>query len=135
MNVANFAVAKSNWLYPDTCAEVVNSDNANIDLCYAIKKEAGLAHEAALAMNGRPPLEGPLKMEIAAEYVKPKSWSRRKAAATKWKTLASRCSQLAKIIKDTLSGIVYADDAQNRIAPRQKTLRRHGEHDRHNCQS
>ena len=71
-----------------------------------------VAHVAALAMNGRPPLEGPLEMEIAAEYIKPKSWSRRKAAATKWKTSPPDVDNLAKIIKDTLSGIVYADDAQ-----------------------
>jgi hypothetical protein len=34
---------------------------------------AAIAHEAALVMNGRPPLEGPLKMQLVAEYIKPES--------------------------------------------------------------
>jgi len=43
--------------------------------------EAMLRHEAAVAMGGRPPLEGALRVQVNAYFGVPQSWSAKKRAA------------------------------------------------------
>jgi Holliday junction resolvase RusA-like endonuclease len=71
-----------------------------------------IAHEAVIAMEGRAPLEGPLEMEVVAEYLRPKSWSRERAATTKWKTSKPDLDNIVKLTKDALQKIVFVDDSQ-----------------------
>lgn len=83
---------------------------------YTPQKQAGFAnvarHYAQRAMNGQAPLEGALRMTMRAVYLHPESWSQKKKNATLWKSSKPDADNLAKIIKDALSTIVYRDDAQ-----------------------
>lgn len=67
---------------------------------------------ADAAMSGRPPMEGPLRMTVACQYARPASWSKKKQAATVWKTSTPDVDNLAKIVADSLNGCVWIDDAQ-----------------------
>jgi Holliday junction resolvase RusA-like endonuclease len=71
---------------------------------------------AQLAMDGKPPLEGPVRVEIVAELPVPQSWSGRRAAEAITGAIAptSRpdADNYAKAILDALNGIVLVDDAQ-----------------------
>lgn len=68
----------------------------------------------AIAMAGRPPLDGPVELSLMAVYGWPKSWSkaRREAAGARWKTSRPDADNLSKIVKDALNTIVWRDDAQ-----------------------
>lgn len=67
---------------------------------------------AQRAMEGRPPLTGPIGLEIFAYYPPPESWPAKKKAATIWKTSKPDADNLAKLIKDAIGKIVFVDDAQ-----------------------
>ena len=69
---------------------------------------------AAEAMAGRPPLTGPVSMTVTACWAWPKSMSQRKRSALGANYRASRpdADNVAKLIADSLNGIVYLDDAQ-----------------------
>jgi len=64
------------------------------------------------AMDGKPPLEGPLMMCVNATYLVPKSWSKAKAAQANWRTSKPDVDNIAKIIADSMNEIVFVDDAQ-----------------------
>jgi Holliday junction resolvase RusA-like endonuclease len=71
---------------------------------------------AANAMNGRPPLEGPLELRMTAFFPIPASWSGKKSV----KALAGLIAptgkpdfdNLAKMACDGMNKIVFKDDAQ-----------------------
>ena len=67
---------------------------------------------AQAAMAGRAPFDGPLQMNARFIYVHPASWSAKKRAATAWKSSKPDADNLAKIVKDSIGGCVYVDDAQ-----------------------
>lgn len=67
-----------------------------------------IAHEAALAMNGKEPLSGPLELTIHFFLQKPKSKPKYKA----WPDVRPDLDNYVKAVKDALKGIVYRDDAQ-----------------------
>jgi Holliday junction resolvase RusA-like endonuclease len=67
---------------------------------------------ASKAMDGQEPLDGPVEMIIRATYLIPTSWSKKKAAAAKWRTSKPDADNLAKIVSDGINTIVFADDAQ-----------------------
>ena len=79
--------------------------------------EAVLRHEAALAMTGRQPLEGPLRLDVIAWLPIPASWWAKKreraAAGLIWPTSRS-AADLDNIIKgiDALNEVVWRDDSQ-----------------------
>lgn len=66
---------------------------------------------AARAMNGAPPISTAVAMRIGASYLHPASWSKKKKAATKWKTSKPDADNIAKLIKDAIGTIVFVDDA------------------------
>lgn len=72
------------------------------------------------AMSGRPPLEGPLKMEATFVYAAPASWSKKKRAETVWKQSRPDTSNLVKIVEDAINAVVYHDDAQIAVSQVQK---------------
>ncbi len=67
---------------------------------------------AAAAMQGQPPLAGPVSMDVRAVYLIPESWSRKRKAAAYWKASKPDADNVAKILKDSMSAIVFGDDAQ-----------------------
>jgi Holliday junction resolvase RusA-like endonuclease len=71
-----------------------------------------IKHLAARAMNGQPPFVGALRMTIRAVYLVPASWSKKRRGGARWKASKPDADNIAKLVKDALSTIVYADDAQ-----------------------
>lgn len=76
---------------------------------------------AAGAMNGQPPLDGPLEMTIRATYLVPASWSKKRRDAAHWRTSKPDADNLAKIVADAINEIVYLDDSQVASLTVQKT--------------
>lgn len=75
----------------------------------------GVIRDAAhAAMSGYPPISGPCRLTVVASYVWPKSTTRkrREAADGAWKDSKPDADNITKIIKDSLNGIVFVDDAQ-----------------------
>lgn len=67
---------------------------------------------AATAMEGREPFSGPVEMIARFSYSRPKSWSKKKADATRWKSSKPDVDNLVKIIGDSLNAVAFHDDAQ-----------------------
>ncbi len=67
---------------------------------------------AQQAMAGAAPMDGPLALAIRAVYLVPESWPKKRKAAANWKASKPDADNLAKIFKDAMSKIVFADDAQ-----------------------
>ncbi len=57
-------------------------------------------------------LEGPVYLVVTASYTVPKSWSKKRAAAARYKTSKPDGDNVAKLVKDSLNGIAWSDDAQ-----------------------
>ena len=66
------------------------------------------------AMGDRPPFTGPVSVTVTASWAWPKSIRPRKRQALGSNYRASRpdADNVAKLIADSLTGIVYVDDAQ-----------------------
>jgi Holliday junction resolvase RusA-like endonuclease len=67
---------------------------------------------AHTAMNGDPPLDGPIDLKIRAVYLVPTSWSKKRAAEARWRTARPDADNIAKLVADSINEIVYGDDAQ-----------------------
>ena len=77
-----------------------------------VSYEGQIAQYAAIAMVGREPLLGPVRLFIEATFPKPASWSKKRAAETLWHTGKPDFDNLAKNVGDGLNGIAWRDDAQ-----------------------
>jgi Holliday junction resolvase RusA-like endonuclease len=64
------------------------------------------------AMDGEPPLDGPIELQIRATYRVPSSWSKKRAATARWRTARPDADNIAKLVADSINEIVYGDDAQ-----------------------
>lgn len=75
---------------------------------------AVLRQFAALAMRGKPLMDGPVELRLLAVYPWPKSMTARKRAApgAEWKTSKPDGDNITKILKDALNKIVWTDDAR-----------------------
>jgi Holliday junction resolvase RusA-like endonuclease len=73
-----------------------------------------VATYASLAMRGRKPFKGPVRLDVTCVYGWPKSWSedRRRAAGAHLKTSVPDGDNLTKAIMDGANGILWEDDAQ-----------------------
>lgn len=67
---------------------------------------------AQRAMEGRQPLDGPIELIARFSYQRPKSWTKKKANLTRWKTSKPDVDNLTKIIEDSLNAVAFHDDAQ-----------------------
>jgi Holliday junction resolvase RusA-like endonuclease len=79
--------------------------------------EACLRHEASVAMAGRAPLDGPLRLTVQADLPIPASWSgkrQREAAEGLIRPTTRSAADLDNIIKsvDALNKVVWLDDSQ-----------------------
>jgi Holliday junction resolvase RusA-like endonuclease len=68
----------------------------------------------AAEMDGAPPLDCPLVLEIHANYLWPASWSARKRGrpGAAWKTSRPDPDNIAKIVMDALNTVAWTDDAR-----------------------
>jgi Holliday junction resolvase RusA-like endonuclease len=64
------------------------------------------------AMDGAPPMAGPVAMTVRATYLVPKSWPQKRAAAARWRTAKPDADNIAKLVADSCNEIIFADDAQ-----------------------
>lgn len=75
-----------------------------------------LAAEAAVAMNGRPVMSGPVMVQAYIYLQRPKAHYRRdgtlKDTAPDWHGTRPDAEKLARAIADALTGVVYRDDGQ-----------------------
>lgn len=80
-----------------------------------VKYETELKYAAAQVMGGRPPLEGPLKVEMTVVLAVPKSWSKKKRAAALSGELLPTSKpdwdNFGKVV-DAANLIVWVDDSQ-----------------------
>lgn len=80
-----------------------------------VEFEGRLAYAAAAVMAGRPPCEGPLRLEILSVLPIPESWPKKKRAAalegSLFPTGKPDWDNLGKTV-DALNFIVWRDDAQ-----------------------
>jgi len=80
------------------------------------KFEAHARLAAQLAMDGRPPINTPVRVELLVELPVPASWSRRKAEGAITgdvrPTARPDIDNYVKSILDALNSIVVVDDAQ-----------------------
>ncbi len=74
--------------------------------------EAMVRTLAAEAMQGRPPVFGPIALEIVIVQIPPESWSKRRRANTRWITGKPDCDNVIKLIGDSLNRLVWHDDSQ-----------------------
>lgn len=82
---------------------------------HAYTPEKTESYEALVRMACRwhgAPVEGPLKVAITATFPRPKSWSKKKAAASVWHTSKPDQDNLAKVVCDALNGVLWVDDSQ-----------------------
>jgi Holliday junction resolvase RusA-like endonuclease len=78
----------------------------------AAEKHITLVASAA----GIRPIEGPVELEVDAEFLVPKSWTKRQLAAMekndRWHTGRPDVDNIGKLCQDALNGIAYHDDSQ-----------------------
>jgi Holliday junction resolvase RusA-like endonuclease len=78
--------------------------------------EGLVAHAAAVAMEGRPPIEGPCQVVIGLFCQVPTSWSQKKRAAALaceiFPTTKPDADNCVKAIFDGMNGVVWRDDVQ-----------------------
>jgi Holliday junction resolvase RusA-like endonuclease len=67
---------------------------------------------ARMAMRGKQPLTGPVRMDFIAKFPFPKKMSGVNRLATHWHTARPDKSNVEKIIEDALKGFVWLDDSQ-----------------------
>lgn len=83
---------------------------------HVAKYQSFVRQMAQQAMEGRPPLEGPLRAEFIIVQPIPQSWSKRKVAQAMCGSVRPTgrpdLSNLIKNAEDGLLGIVYRDDSQ-----------------------
>ncbi len=72
-----------------------------------------IADYAFDAMDGLPPMTGPVELRLRFEYQVPASWAKKKrAASSRWKDGGADIDNLTKLVADSLQKIVFVNDAQ-----------------------
>lgn len=78
--------------------------------------EGLVAHCAAVALAGQPPIEGPVSVRLEIRLSVPRSWpKRRRAAALEgriWPTKKPDIDNVEKAVFDGMNGIAWRDDVQ-----------------------
>jgi Holliday junction resolvase RusA-like endonuclease len=64
------------------------------------------------AMDGQPPLAGPIELRIRAVYRVPTSWPKKRAAGARWRTSKPDADNIAKIVSDACNEILFGDVSQ-----------------------
>jgi Holliday junction resolvase RusA-like endonuclease len=80
-----------------------------------------LVKEAAIkAMENRPPIEGPVKLDLIIRLPVPKSYPKKRSEAclngSEWPTKKPDWDNVAKSVADAMNDIVFLDDTQIVIA-------------------
>jgi Holliday junction resolvase RusA-like endonuclease len=83
-----------------------------------------------MAMENRQLFEGPLALSVGIVMQPPKSWSRKRRECTAFPTGKPDLDNVAKLIGDSLNGVVWRDDAQISLLQIQRTFGCAGEGER-----
>lgn len=75
-------------------------------------QEAIVRQIAALAMRGKRPMLGPMRVIMNIWRQPPASWSKKRVAETVWITGKPDTDNTQKLFYDAMNGIVWKDDAQ-----------------------
>jgi len=78
------------------------------DTSEAKQYKALVRYCAGQAMNGRPPLEGPLALDVTVYRLKPKSTPKR----VTYPITRPDCSNYLKLLEDACNKLIWHDDAQ-----------------------
>jgi Holliday junction resolvase RusA-like endonuclease len=82
-----------------------------------------IAWECRRAMGGMKPLEGPLWLSVIAYFPYPKGWSKKQCRGIMYKTSKPDIDNMVKLVKDSLNGVAWIDDAQVAVLDCQKSYR------------
>lgn len=75
--------------------------------------KATVQAHAVVAVAGRKPIEGPVRLVLEAYFPCPRSdYRKRKPRLARWHTKRPDIDNVVKGIKDALSGVVWLDDSQ-----------------------
>ena len=81
-----------------------------------VNAEAHVKMQAFLAMDGKPPMKGPLTAHFAVTVGVPASWSKKKQQAALigdlYPTGKPDLDNIVKLFCDAMNGVVYDDDKQ-----------------------
>jgi Holliday junction resolvase RusA-like endonuclease len=77
-----------------------------------VEAERLIGWECKKTMAGAKPLEGAVEIEIVTFFPIPESWSKAKKAEAYWHTSKPDGDNIAKLVKDSLNGVAWIDDAQ-----------------------
>lgn len=88
--------------------------------------EAVIRSLASDAMDGRTPMEGPLELSLTLHLMPPPSWSKKKRNETIYVTGKPDCSNILKLVEDSLNGIAWRDDSQVAVVGMVRTYRLNG---------
>src|SRR5208282_4028440 len=85
---------------------------------------------ASVAMNGKPLIEGPIKLDIDFMILRPKGHYGKKgllASAPRWPITRPDRSKIGRAVEDAMTSIVWRDDAQVVCGDVRKIYADHGE--------
>ena len=78
--------------------------------------EGLVAHQAQIAMEGRPLIEGPVQLDLLIRCAVPASWSQKKQRAALegriFPAVKPDADNIVKAIGDACNGVVWRDDVQ-----------------------
>jgi Holliday junction resolvase RusA-like endonuclease len=59
-----------------------------------------------------PPFDGPVILDVEANFEVPASWSKARKAAATWHTSRPDLDNIVKLVTDALNGVCFGDDSQ-----------------------
>jgi len=77
-----------------------------------VSAEAMLRAFGGEAMGSRPPLQGPLVLDVLVTLNTTKSWSKKRKAEAAYVTGKPDCDNIIKLIGDALNHVCWSDDSQ-----------------------
>lgn len=81
-----------------------------------VNYESKVSLFAHQAMEGQPPIEGPVSLSVKAVFQAPSSWSKKRAAANRitpeFVTKRPDLDNVIKALCDGMNGVVFKDDSQ-----------------------
>ena len=104
------AGSKRGFVHPKTNRVIITDASKRSRPWKALVTDAAIE-----AMDGRPPLGGPLWVEIGIQVMRPKSHHGKRGllpSAPEWPTVKPDLLKLARGVEDALTGVVYNDDSQ-----------------------
>lgn len=74
--------------------------------------EEHIAIMAKIAMRGRPPMTGPVELEVVAHFIHPERWNKKRKRETLYHTSVPDADNVLKAVGDGCNKVCWKDDAQ-----------------------